>query len=180
MQVADADLRLLSWLQRSTRQCCELLKPDGDQHLRQQAAVALLETDAAWDATRLRSHPLRDHTCDVLERAVLQQPCEEQVAGLEQGEVLLVLHLGSRQQPDHLEIEQRRSDHEEARGLVEVPVVTQTLDVGDELVGDPGQGHLGDVELVLGDQLQQKVERSLEVVEGDRESHVDSVDVVSR
>ena len=44
------------------------------------------------------------------------------------------------------------------------------LDVGDELVGDPGQRHLGDVELVLGDQAEQQVERALEVVQPQRRS----------
>src|ERR671920_1179823 len=39
------------------------------------------------------------------------------------------------------------------------------LDVRDELVGDLRQRDLGDVELVLGDQLQEQVERALEVVE---------------
>jgi hypothetical protein len=37
--------------------------------------------------------------------------------------------------------------------------------VGDELVSDLRQRHLGDVELVLGDQAQQQVERTLEVVQ---------------
>jgi hypothetical protein len=41
--------------------------------------------------------------------------------------------------------------------------------VGDELIGHPGQGHLGDVEPVLGDQLQQQVEGTGEVVEMDVE-----------
>jgi hypothetical protein len=41
--------------------------------------------------------------------------------------------------------------------------------VGDELVGDRRQRDLGDVELVLADQLQQQVERPLEDVEAHRE-----------
>ena len=44
------------------------------------------------------------------------------------------------------------------------------LDVGDELVGDPRQRDLGDVELVLGDQAEQQVERALEVVQVHREA----------
>ena len=43
------------------------------------------------------------------------------------------------------------------------------LHEGDELVGDRGQRHLGDVQLVLGDQAQQQVERALEVVQPHRE-----------
>src|SRR5487761_380917 len=38
-------------------------------------------------------------------------------------------------------------------------------DVGDELVGDLRQGDLGDIQLVLGDQPEQQVERPLEHVE---------------
>ena len=44
------------------------------------------------------------------------------------------------------------------------------LDVADELVGDLRQRHFGDVELVLGDQRQQQVERALEHAEADREA----------
>ena len=55
---------------------------------------------------------------------------------------------------------------------LEVPAVglgLLDLDVRDELVGDPGDGDLGDVELVLADQAEQQVERPGEVVEGDLE-----------
>src|SRR5262249_25612793 len=45
----------------------------------------------------------------------------------------------------------------------EVPGRAEGADVGDELVGHPRQGDLGDVELVLGDQSEQEVERTLEV-----------------
>jgi hypothetical protein len=99
----------------------------------------------------------------LFERLVLQQPREQQVAGLQQGEVLFVLHLGGGQQPRGLQVEQGRGHHQELAGLVERPVVTHGADVGDELVGDPAQRHLGDVELVLADELQQQVERAGEV-----------------
>ena len=92
---------------------------------------------------------------DVLERAVLQQPGEEDVAGLDQREVLLVLGAGLRQQPGGLEVEQGRGDEEELRGLREVPSVglgPLGADVRDEVVGDLGERDLGDVELVVGDQ----------------------------
>ena len=56
-----------------------------------------------------------------LVRAVLQQPGEEQVARLEQREVLLVLDVGGRQQPRGLQVEQGRRDDEELGGLAEVP-----------------------------------------------------------
>ena len=110
-----------------------------------------------------------EHRGDLLERAVLQQPGEQQVAGLQQREVLLVLDVALRQQPGGLEVEQRRGDQQERRRLLEVPDLAAGLDVRDELVGDLRQRHLGDVELVLGDQAEQQVERALEVVEPDLE-----------
>jgi hypothetical protein len=41
--------------------------------------------------------------------------------------------------------------------------------MGDELVGDAGQGDLGNIQLVLGDQGQEEVERPLEDVQVDLE-----------
>ena len=111
-----------------------------------------------------------EHPGDLLERAVLQQPGEQQVARLEQREVLLVLDVALRQQPRRLEVEQGGGDEQERRGLLEVPLRSPAgLDVGDELVGDLRQRDLGDVELVLGDQAEQQVERALEVVQAQLE-----------
>ena len=128
-------------------------------------------SSSATERGNRRAAPASSSTnrpADLLVRAVLQQPGEQQVAGLEQGEVLGVLHLGVGQQPGGLEVEQRGRDDEELRGLVEVRVVAERREVGDEVVGDAVQRHLGDVELVLADQLQEQVERALEVVAGGR------------
>ena len=65
---------------------------------------------------------LCEHGGHLLEGAVLQQPGEQQVARLEQGEVLLVLDVAVRQQPGRLEVEQGGRDDQERRRLVEVPV----------------------------------------------------------
>ena len=103
---------------------------------------------------------------DLLVGAVLQQAREEQVAGLEQAVVtVLGVRLRVGQQPGGLEVEQRGRDDEELRGLVEVHVVAERREVGDEIVRDTVQRQLGDVELVLPDQLQEQVERAGEVVE---------------
>ena len=116
-----------------------------------------------------RALELAEQRRHLLVGAVLQQAREQHVAGLEQREVLLVLHLGLREQARGLEVEQGRRDDEEAGGLLEVGVVAQGGGVGDEVVGDAAQGHLGDVELVAPDQLQQQVERAGEVVQADLE-----------
>jgi hypothetical protein len=106
---------------------------------------------------------------DVLERAVLQEPGEEDVAGLDEREVLLVLGTGLRQQPGGLEVEQGRGDDEELGGLGQVPAglaLAGGTDEGDELVGDAREGDLGDVELVLADQPEEEVEGAGEVLPG--------------
>ena len=81
----------------------------------------LLQPDRARVPLRLPRQPLLEHGGDLLEGAVLQQPREEQVARLEQREVLLVLDVALRQQPGGLEVEQRGGDEQERRGLLEVP-----------------------------------------------------------
>ena len=124
-----------------------------------------LHRHRAREPARLHRQPLRQHRGDLLERPVLQQPGEQQVPRLQQREVLVVLDVARRQQPGRLEVEQGGRDHEELAGLVEIPLRAAGPDVGDELVGDPGQRDLGDVELVLGDQPEQQVERALEDVE---------------
>ena len=65
----------------------------------------------------LGGHPGLQDAGDLLERPVLQQPREEQVAGLQQRQVLLVLDLAGRQQPGRLEVEQGGGDQQERRGL---------------------------------------------------------------
>ena len=107
----------------------ELLEPEPDQHLGQQRREPLLEPDRARVPPRLAGHPALEDGGDLLEGAVLQQPREQQVARLEQREVLLVLDVAVRQQPGGLEVEQGRGDQQERRGLLEVPLRPGRLDV---------------------------------------------------
>ena len=95
---------------------------DADDDLGQQLGVVGFQADGARVAARLGVQPVAEDLRDPLVRAVLQQPREEQVPGLQQGEVGLVLHLGGGQQPGRLEVEQGGGDDEELGGLVEVPV----------------------------------------------------------
>ena len=87
----------------------------------QQRREPLLEPDRARVAPGLPRHPAVEDAGDLLERLVLQQPREQQVARLEQREVLLVLDVALRQQPRGLQVEQGRGDQQERRGLLEVP-----------------------------------------------------------
>ena len=84
--------------------------------------------------------------------------------------ILLVLDLARGQQPRRLEVEQGGRHHQEVARLVQVERVGPGPDVADELVGDLGQGDLGDVQLVLGDQPEEQIERPLEDVEVDLEA----------
>ena len=103
----------------------------------------------------------------MLERPVLQQPREQQIAHLEQREVFLVVDLPGRQQPGRLQIQQRGGDHQKGRRLVEFQLRADRLGVGDEFVGHLVQRHIGDVETVREDQLQQQIERPLEIAQPD-------------
>src|SRR5258708_4240606 len=65
-------------------------------------------------------HPARQHRRHLLVGAVLQQPREQQVPGLEQGEILLVVDLPRRQQPRGLGVEQGGGQQQERPALVRV------------------------------------------------------------
>ena len=108
---------------------------------------------------------------NALEGAILQQPCEEQVASLDQRQVFLVLRLQLRQQARRFQVQQGGGDEQELTGLRQIPptLLTQHPQVREEFVGHLGQGDLGDVELVLGDQSQEQIERAFEVLQMHRE-----------
>ena len=143
---------------------------DAQHHLRQQFGEPVLQRDGARIAAQRGGLQLGEHLRDVLERAVLQQPGEQQVAHLQQRQVLLVVDLPGRQQPGGLEVEQGRGDHQERGGLLELELGADLAGVGDELVGDLVQRDLGHVEAVGEDQLQQQIERTLEVGQPDLEA----------
>ena len=150
--------------------CGERLGVDTEHHLGQQFGVAVLQRHRPRIAAQRRGFEFGEHHRDMLERPVLQQPGEQQVPHLEQREVLLVVHLAGRQQAGRLEIQQRGRDDQERRGLVEAQLAADRLGVGDEVVGHLVQRHLGDVEAVREDQLQQQVERALEIAQPDLEA----------
>ena len=140
------------------------------QHLRQQLSELRFHRHAAGETAGVNGHLAREDGGYLLVGAVLQQLGEEQVPGFQQGEVLFVLHLAGGQQPGRLQVEQGGRDHQEKACLVQVPSLGTGSDIRDELIGHLGQGNLGDVQLVLGDQAEQQVERSFEDVKVDLES----------
>jgi segregation and condensation protein A len=70
----------------------------------------------------------------------------------------------ARQQRSRFDVDQRRRHHQELSGDVEVQLLHQ-IDVLDVLRGDKRDGNVVDVDLVLLDQMQQQVERTLEVLQ---------------
>ena len=123
---------------------------------------------------RLPRQPLLEHGGDLLERAVLQQPREEQVARLEQREVVLVLDVALRAAAGPTSgraawRRPRRNDEVCSRShspSAAAPALTCAMNSSVTRESDD----LGDVELVLGDQAEQQVEGALEVVEPDLEA----------
>lgn len=170
MDVVDVDLRPGLGLHRLHRELGETLRAGTDDHLGQQLGEVRLQPDGTGTAPGLVGQPAAEDVRDALVGAVLQQPGEEQITGLQEREIGLVLHFGRGQQPGRLQIQQRRRDDQELRGLVQIPVRPHGPDVRHEFVGHLRQRDLGDVQLVLGDQLQKEVEGALEVLqpEGER------------
>jgi hypothetical protein len=165
VDVVDVHLRLGPRLHGLHREPREAVGADAEHDLGQQFRVLRLQAHGTRPAQGLVLQALGEDGGDLLVGAVLEQPGEEQVAGFEQREVRLVLDLGGGQQPGRLEVEQCRGYDQEFGGLVEVPVRTHGVQVRHELIGDLGQRDLRDVQLVLGDQLEQQVEGTLEVVQ---------------
>jgi hypothetical protein len=166
VQVVHIDGRRWLGPQHGGGEVGEPRRVDTEQHLGQQPGEALFQRNRAREPTQRGGLKLDEQLRDLLVGPVLQQPGEQQVAGLEQGVVAVFgVRLRVRQQPRGLEVEQGGRDDEELRGLVEVHVVAERGEVGDEVVGHPVQGKLGDVELVFPDQLQEQVERTGEVLE---------------
>ncbi len=172
VHVGDRDGRRELRRERPAGDLGQPFGPDPEHELGQQVGERRLQRHHAREPQRLLGHPPREDLRHLLVRPVLQQPGEQQVTGLQQGEVLLVLHLARGQQPGRLEVEQGGRDQQEVARLVEVPLGAPGADVGDELVGDLVERHLGDVELVLGDQPEQQVEGALEHLEVDVEAHL--------
>ena len=140
-----------------------------DQHVRQQLREPRFELDGATVPACLGTLEFGEVGGGEFVGAVLQQPGEEEVARLQQRQVLLVLDVAGRQQPRRLEVEQRGRNEEELGGLSEIPIAGRR-EVGEELVGDLRQRHLGDVQLATADQAEQQVKRAFEVIESDVEA----------
>ena len=104
------------------------------------------------------------------ERPVLQESCKQQVARFEHGNVVRIGVFTGREKPHNLHVEERRRNHEELARRLEFLGAGKVLEVGDEVVRDRCQAHLGDVHFVLGNQRNEKVERPVEIGQIDAEA----------
>lgn len=121
------------------------------------------------DSRGRRIQPLTEEHGRLFERPVLQESCEQEIARLEELEVFFVLFDVAREEPGRFQVEQDCSHDQELRRLVQVPRVALTAQVGHEVVGHLMQGQGRDLQLVLGDQRQQQVERAGELLQADLE-----------
>ena len=96
----------------------EPFRVDAQHHFGQQLGERILQRHRTRVGAQRCGLQLGEHLRNMLERAVLQQPGEQQVADLKQRQILFVVDLPGRQQPGGLEVEQRRGNHQERRGLL--------------------------------------------------------------
>src|SRR5699024_141796 len=140
-------------------------------HRRQQVGVAVLQRKRHGVAAGRAPLPLGKEVRDLLIGLVLQEAGEQEVAGLQQLQVGLVVDLAAGNQAGGLQIQQRGSDEQELGDLIQIlSGLGQPPGISDELVGDLGERDLGDVQLVRMNQLEQQVEGAVEVRERDPEA----------
>ena len=121
---------------------------------------ALVRPDAAGDAGRGTLAQRPEHRRDVLERLAVEQPGEEQITFLPQGQLVVEVDVGGAgKQPAGLELDERGGDQQELRGDVEVERL-HPFDLGEVGVDDARQADLVEVHLLGEDELQEQVERT--------------------
>ena len=92
---------------------------------------------------------------------VLEQAAHQRLARILLGFGVLLRRVGTRQQRARLDVNQRRRHHQELPGHVEVQLLHQ-IDVAEVLLGDERDRDVVDVHLVLANEVQQEIERTLE------------------
>ena len=97
---------------------------------------------------------------------VLEQPPHQDVARILLVAVDAGSRLGPRQQHSGLDVNQRGRHHQEVAGDVEIQLLQQVNRI-EILLRDEHDRDVVDVQLVLPDQVQEQIERAVEVVELD-------------
>src|SRR5699024_9504751 len=128
-------------------------------HRWQQVGVAVLQRKCHGVAAGRAPLPLGKEVSNLLIGLVLQEAGEQEVAGLQQLQVGLVVDLAPGNQASSLQIQQRGGDEQELRDLIQIlGRLGQPPGISNELVGDLGKRDLRDVQLVRVNQLKQQVE----------------------
>src|SRR5512141_64893 len=136
----------------------------GDDEL---LARDLLPEEIADEDVPPQHRPLAQARRRLLEPLVLDQ-APGQLLPHDLGYFLLLLVPVARQQRLRLDVDEGGGHHQELARDLEVQRL-QHVEVGEVLLGDPGDGDVVDVELLLADQVQQDVEGPLEDVETQRD-----------
>ena len=172
VKVVESDGRNFARSESQRRKRREVVEADGPHQLGGLLAVFLLQPYGPETPARFGLELADEPERCFLESAVLEQAGEQQVARLEQCDILRVDQFTLRQETRDLEVEQRRRNHQELGCLVELRGRIEPSEVGNELVSHPAERDLGDVEFMLRDQGEQKVEWSAEVRKAYREGRV--------
>ena len=139
VQVVEPHVRDLFRGEGQQRDRGEVFFRQGPDELGHGPPVLLVEPHGAHVPAVFAAEAPLEPRRHLFERPVLQQPGEQQVARLEQGDRLGVDQLALRQQTRDLHVEQGRGDDEELGCLFELFVGVETFEVRDELVGHPAE-----------------------------------------
>ena len=93
---------------------------------------------------------------------IFEQTPDELLARVVLGRLFLRIGFGLGQEDARLDVQERRGHADELAGHVEVDLLHR-LERLQILLGDQGDGDVEDVDLVLVDEVQQQVERALEI-----------------
>ncbi len=152
--------------QRGLGQAGELVRSVLPHQFREHGSEVLFQGDLARKPPGLLLQGACHQGGHLLKRLILEQPGKEEVPGFEQRDVFIVLDLAGWQEPGCFEVQEGGGDDQELAGFIQGPLLAVLLelpDVFDELISDRGDGHFGNIQLVLGDQAEQEVERTREV-----------------
>ena len=123
------------------------------------------EGNIPGDVGAVLPHPLINALRRFLERSVLQEPGEQEIARLQVGLGRVSLLVDAGQQVRRFHIQERGGDNQKLRRTRQV---RRRLHESDELVGHLRERDLGDVEFLTRDQRQEKIERTFKNRERDR------------
>ena len=171
VDVEQVDDRFRTWRERPDRGALETPHAGAFEQIGDQAVEPLVGPHQARERQiGLVGEPAED-LGDVLERLALDQPRQQQVALFPQRQLVVEIDVvGTGQQAARLELDQGGGDQHELGGDVEVEPL-HVLDLLQIAVDDDRQVDLVDVDLLLQDQLQEQVERTLVDRCGDIDRH---------